>query len=162
MPFLKSCWRFSKEDNLIEAERELTLISSTIKSHLKHDSSGYMTIPVYPSGEEMTQINSRLSLISYRLFPIDQTVPPRARYNRTDLPVAYRWDSIRCLLKSQIALQRFSPIEHLRRLRVTKTCNWLSRRWEGNVAIISFFLLGISQIVLFWTLHVISHQNIFS
>ena len=70
--------------------KELTLISSTLKSYLKYDSSGYITIPVCPSGEKITQINRRLSLISYRLSPIDQTIPPVTRYNRTDLPVAYR------------------------------------------------------------------------
>jgi hypothetical protein len=70
--------------------RELTLISSTIKSHLKYDSSEYMTILVYPSGEKMIQINCRLSLISYRLSQIVQTIPPRARYKHIDLPVAHR------------------------------------------------------------------------
>jgi len=64
--------------------RELTLISSTIKSHPKHEPSGYVAIPVYLSSEKMIQINRRLYLISHKSFPIDQSILSRTRYNHAN------------------------------------------------------------------------------
>jgi hypothetical protein len=69
--------------------RQLTLISSTIKPNPKHEPSGYMTIPVHLSSEKTPQINRRLRLISHRLFPIDQPIPPRARFNHANLSAAH-------------------------------------------------------------------------
>ena len=112
--------------------RELTLISSTIKSHPKHEPSGYITIPVCLSGERRPQISHRLHLINHGSSPIDQLILSRTRYNHAHLCSAHRWYGIGCLLKSQITRKRFSPIEHLWRLCVTKTRNWLSRRMKRN------------------------------
>jgi len=70
--------------------RELTLISSAIKSNPKHEPSVYMTIPVHLSSEKMAQICHRSDLISHRSFPIDQPIPPIARTNRTNPSAVYR------------------------------------------------------------------------
>jgi len=70
--------------------RELTLISSTIKSHPKHDSSGDMTIPVCLSGEKKLQINRQLLLVSYQSYSIDQQILSQARYNHTNPSAAHR------------------------------------------------------------------------
>jgi hypothetical protein len=64
--------------------RELTLISSIIKSHPKHEPSGYITIPVCLYGEKMAQINHWLHLISHKSFPIDQPILSRTRYNHAN------------------------------------------------------------------------------
>ena len=57
---------------------------------------------------------------------------------------------VTCLgtLKFQITRKRFSPIEHLWRLRVTKTRNWLSIWWEMKCFNRTKFLeyMGISTI----------------
>ena len=70
--------------------RQLTLISSTIKSNPKHEPSVYMTIPVHLSSEKMPHIGHRSHLISHRSFPIDQPIPPRARSNRTNPSADHR------------------------------------------------------------------------
>jgi len=70
--------------------RQLTLISSTIKSHPKHDPSGDMTIPVCLYVEKMPQINRWLRLINHGSFPIDQPIIPRARSKPTNPSPVHR------------------------------------------------------------------------
>jgi hypothetical protein len=70
--------------------RELTLISSTIKSNPKHDPSVDMTIPVHLSTEKTPQICHRSDLISHRSLPEDQLILHQARYNHANLSVAHR------------------------------------------------------------------------
>jgi hypothetical protein len=72
------------------AVRELTLISLTIKSHPKHDSSRYMIIPFFLSGEKKPRLNRRLRLVSHRSFPIDQPFTPCARSKPTNSSTVHR------------------------------------------------------------------------
>jgi hypothetical protein len=70
--------------------RELTLISSTIKSNPKHEPSVYMTTPDHLSSERRPQIGHRLRLISLRSHQTDQPIPYRVRSNLTNPSAAHR------------------------------------------------------------------------
>ena len=61
--------------------RQLAFLSSTIKSHPKHDTSVYMTIPVHLFSEGIPQIRHLLGLIGQQSHQTDQPIPNRALSN---------------------------------------------------------------------------------
>jgi hypothetical protein len=65
-------------------------ISSTIKSHPKHDTSVYLTIPVHLTSERIPQIRHLLGLISQQAHQTDQPVSNRALSNLVNLSTADR------------------------------------------------------------------------
>jgi len=60
-----------------------------VKFNLRHEPSVFVTIPVYLLIERRPQIGYLSELISHRLFPIDQPIFTRARYNHANLSAAH-------------------------------------------------------------------------
>jgi hypothetical protein len=69
---------------------QLTSLSSTIKSHLKHGTSVYMTIPVHLSSEKIPQIHHLLGLLGRQSHQTGQQIPVLALSNLVIQTVVHR------------------------------------------------------------------------